>query len=40
MFPRNVFPITSEINDAGHLVIGGCDAVDLGRGVRHPSLHL
>ena len=29
MFPRNVFPITSEINDAGHLVIGGCDAVDL-----------
>ena len=29
MFPRNVFPSTSEINDAGHLVIGGCDAVDL-----------
>ena len=29
MFPRNVFPSTSEVNDAGHLVIGGCDAVDL-----------
>ena len=29
MFPRNVFPATSEVNADGHLVIGGCDSVDL-----------
>ena len=29
MFPRNVFPDSAEINARGHLVIGGCDVVDL-----------
>jgi diaminopimelate decarboxylase len=26
-----LFPLTAEINDKGHLYIGGCDAVDLAR---------
>jgi len=29
MFPQNVFPKTAAINTSGHLVIGGCDAVEL-----------
>ncbi len=29
MFPRNVFPDTASVNDDGHLVLGGCDTVDL-----------
>ena len=28
-FPRHVFPETAEVNHLGHLVIGGCDVVDL-----------
>ncbi|MBI4340430.1 MAG: diaminopimelate decarboxylase, partial [Chloroflexi bacterium] len=27
---KNVFPHTAQVNDRGHLVIGGCDSVDLG----------
>ena len=26
---RNVFPDTAEVNSKGHLVIGGCDVVEL-----------
>ncbi len=29
MFPQSVFPDTAEINAEGHLVIGGCSALDL-----------
>ncbi len=29
MFPKSVFPDTAEINAQGHLVIGGCSALDL-----------
>ena len=29
MFPQTVFPDTSEVNDQGHLVIGGCDVLEL-----------
>ena len=29
MFPQSVFPDTAEINAQGHLVIGGCSALDL-----------
>ena len=29
MFPQSVFPDTAEINADGHLVIGGCSALDL-----------
>ena len=29
MYPRHVFPDTTQVNNQGHLVIGGCDAVDL-----------
>ena len=29
MFPRKVFPETTEINDQGHLVVGGCDVLEL-----------
>ncbi len=29
MFPQSVFPDTTEINNRGHLVIGGCDLVEL-----------
>lgn len=28
-FPQNVFPDTTEINAQGHLVVGGCDILDL-----------
>ena len=28
---RGVLPITAGVNDAGHLTIGGCDAVELAR---------
>ena len=28
-FPANVFPRTAEVNAQGHLVIGGCDALEL-----------
>ncbi|MFB0557139.1 MAG: diaminopimelate decarboxylase, partial [Dehalococcoidia bacterium] len=27
----SLFPLTTEINNQGHLCIGGCDAVDLAR---------
>ena len=26
-----VFPITAEVNEAGHLLIGGCDVMDIVR---------
>ena len=29
MFPKSVFPDTAEVNADGHLVIGGCSALDL-----------
>ena len=29
MFPKSVFPDTAEINAQGHLLIGGCSALDL-----------
>ena len=29
MFPQLVFPDSATINDAGHLMIGGCDSLDL-----------
>ena len=29
MFPQSVFPDTAEINDAGHLMIGGCNSLEL-----------
>ena len=29
MFPQNVFPDTSEVDASGHLIIGGCDTVEL-----------
>jgi diaminopimelate decarboxylase len=29
MFPQTVFPDTSEVNGQGHLVIGGCDVLEL-----------
>ncbi len=29
MFPANVFPDSARVDDAGRLVIGGCDTVDL-----------
>ena len=29
MFPKNVFPETSEIDSHGQLVIGGCNTLDL-----------
>ncbi len=29
MFPKSVFPDTAEINAQGHLMIGGCSALDL-----------
>jgi len=31
LFPQHVFPDTAEINDLGHLVVGGCDFVDLAK---------
>ena len=31
MFPRNVFPETTEVSPQGRLTIGGCDALDLAR---------
>ena len=31
MFPQRVFPETTEINGQGHLVIGGCDVLELAR---------
>ncbi|MEA3442341.1 MAG: diaminopimelate decarboxylase [Chloroflexota bacterium] len=31
MSKLNLFPLTSEINNQGHLCIGGCDVVDLAR---------
>ena len=29
MFPQSVFPDSAEINDAGHLMIGGCNSLEL-----------
>ena len=29
MFPQNVFPDTSAVDASGHLIIGGCDTVEL-----------
>jgi len=29
MFPQNVFPDTAEVNQQGHLVIGGCNTLEL-----------
>jgi len=29
VFDNSVFPITSEVNSSDHLVIGGCDVIDL-----------
>ena len=29
MFPKNVFPGTAEVDDRGHLAIGGCDTLEL-----------
>ena len=29
MFPQNVFPDTAQVNDQGHLVIGGCNVLEL-----------
>ena len=29
MIPRNVLPETADVNSQGHLVLGGCDALDL-----------
>ena len=29
MFPQHVFPDTAEVNAQGHLVLGGCDTLDL-----------
>ena len=29
VFDNSIFPITSEVNSFGHLVIGGCDVTDL-----------
>ena len=29
MFPKNVFPETSEIDSHGQLVIAGCNTLDL-----------
>ena len=33
-FPQHVFPDTTEVNAQGHLVIGGCDVLDLADGER------
>jgi len=33
---RSVLPVTASINEAGHLAIGGCDAVDLVRDYGSP----
>ena len=30
MFPKNVFPDTTAVNEQGHLTIGGCDVTRLG----------
>ena len=29
MFPQNVFPDTAEVNQQGHLAIGGCNTLEL-----------
>ena len=29
MFPQRVFPDTTQVNDMGHLVLGGCDTLEL-----------
>ena len=41
MLPQHlahVFPDTTDTNSAGHLTIGGCDAVDLVGGVRYAAV--
>ncbi len=40
MRPRTSTRVGSRVNEAGHLEIGGCDAVELARGVRDPRLRL
>ena len=29
MFPQNVFPETARVDANGHLILGGCDTVEL-----------